>query len=183
MKAIHLFILFVVVCAIQLFVPTQMILERERVLNEGKAYKFKTEPIDPNDPFRGKYITLDYAISSYETEIEDWNPYEEVYIVIDTDSLGFARIDTVNKEKPKTDKDYIKGVVRFYYEYTNTLDIRFEFDRFYMEETKAPEAETLYREVNRDDLKEAYAIVHVFNGKAVLRDVILDGKPIGSYLD
>ena len=45
---------FILVALVQLFVPAKMILDREDILDMGKEYKFKTEPIDPNDPFRGK---------------------------------------------------------------------------------------------------------------------------------
>lgn len=44
---------FILVAIVQLYVPAKMILDREDILDTGKEYKFKTEPIDPNDPFRG----------------------------------------------------------------------------------------------------------------------------------
>jgi uncharacterized membrane-anchored protein len=52
--------LFALTCLAQWFVPAQMIYDQEQVLREGKTYHFKTAPIDPSDPFRGKYITLSF---------------------------------------------------------------------------------------------------------------------------
>ena len=72
MKTKYIFILFVIVALIQLFVPAQVILQQESVLETGNVYRFKTQPVDPNDPFRGKYITLNYAISSVKTQDTLW---------------------------------------------------------------------------------------------------------------
>ncbi|MBD3630845.1 GDYXXLXY domain-containing protein [Cyclobacterium sp.] len=49
---------FVLIALLQLYLPAKMILDREDILHKGKEYKFKTQPIDPNDPFRGKFIAL-----------------------------------------------------------------------------------------------------------------------------
>lgn len=51
-----------------------------------------------------------------------------------------------------------------------------------MEESKAKGAENAYREVVRDRIKIAYGIVFVKDGRAVLKDVILDDIPIREYV-
>ena len=56
MKTLYIFILFIIVVCAQLFVPSQMIFQQEDVLKTGTAFKFKTQPVDPSDPFKGKYI-------------------------------------------------------------------------------------------------------------------------------
>ena len=52
---------FILLVLVQLFVPANMILEQEDILKNGTPYKFKTAPIDPYDPFRGKYVWLGYC--------------------------------------------------------------------------------------------------------------------------
>ena len=52
----------------QIVVPAHMIYQQEDAIDTGVAYKFKTEPFDPSDPFRGKYITLNYEIDSFHTD-------------------------------------------------------------------------------------------------------------------
>ena len=108
MKTSYLVMLFIVVAGIQIFVPTKMILDREHVLNTGKAYKFKTQPIDPNDPFRGKYIVLNYDEDHFNTHNDSWKRNETIYLIIGEDSLGFADVKAVSKLKPESDMDYIK---------------------------------------------------------------------------
>lgn len=61
-------ILFLIVAVAQLFVPLQMIYNQEDIINTGKIVKFQCEPIDPNDPFRGKYITLNFKESEIKVK-------------------------------------------------------------------------------------------------------------------
>ena len=58
------------------------------------------------------------------------------------------------------------------------------FDRYYMEETKAPTAEHTYREHNRrgQTNQTAYAVVRIRDGDAVLEDLCINDKPIRQYL-
>jgi uncharacterized membrane-anchored protein len=55
-----LILAFALMVVAQFYVPISMITESEDILSEGTPYKFRTAPIDPNDPFRGKYITLSF---------------------------------------------------------------------------------------------------------------------------
>ena len=97
MKTIHIFILFVIVAAAQLFIPAQMIFNKESIINNGAVYKFKTQPVDPSDPYRGKYINLNYEIDSFVTNDSLWERKDKVYVYLDIDSLGFAKVNTVSK--------------------------------------------------------------------------------------
>lgn len=51
-----------------------------------------------------------------------------------------------------------------------------------MEEGKAYEAEVAFREFSQGNTKPAYAVVALKNGNAVVKDVIIDGKPIREYV-
>ncbi|WP_452231617.1 GDYXXLXY domain-containing protein [Lacinutrix sp. MEBiC02595] len=183
MKTIHLFILFVLVALIQLFVPAQMIFNQENTLEDGTAYKFKTQPIDPTDPFRGKYITLRYEIDSYPTKDSIWERQQDVFVYLKTDSLGFAKIDQVSKTMLDTNSDYITAKVRSYSTYQDVLRIHLPFDRFYMKETKAKDAEIAHRNAQRDSLpNNTYALVFVKDGASVLDNVFINDIPISDYV-
>ncbi len=185
MKTTYLFILFLIVVAAQIIVPTHMIFNREDVLNTGIAYKFKTKPIDPADPFRGKYITLNFEVDQYITEDTTWVRDEVIYVYLDIDSLGFAEVNTVSKEiLPDIDKDFVEAKVNWYVGYSKELNIDFPFNRFYMEESKAYTAEVVVRENLRDSLlQNVYALVYVKEGESVLKDVIIDDIPIKDYVE
>lgn len=164
----------------QLYVPASMIFQKERVITQGTAYKFRTAPIDPNDPFRGKYITLSFNETGVKVEnAEDWNYADEVFVFLTTDSSGYAMIQSITKEMPKDRNDYIKANIDYILtDSLSTVFVRYPFDRFYMEESKAPVAETIYNEAAIDSNQVAYALVMVRNGDAVVRDVVIDGVSI-----
>ena len=168
------FIVFILVAAVQLFVPVKMVLDRENILTAGKKYKFKTAPVDPSDPFRGKYITLDFAANTVKVDDKNaWENMETVFLQISNDAEGFAKIDTVTKQEPASGRDFIKAKIN-YVSYDSLLHIDYPFDKYYMEESKAPDAEKTYREYNRDTTHKTYALVSIKNGEAVLKDVMID---------
>lgn len=173
-----IFIGFILLVFVQLFVPAKMIFDQENVLKTGTEYKFLTRPIDPNDPFRGKYITLSYKNNTYQIREEnDWMSREEVYVVLTNDKDGFAKIKSVSKEEPPATLDFIKAKIR-YINSKNKMVIDFPFDRYYMEESKALEAEKAYNESQRDTSQITYALVNVRAGQSVLKDVQINGISI-----
>lgn len=175
-----IWVFFVLMVLAQLYVPASMIWTSEDVLASGKAFKFKTAPIDPNDPFRGKYITLRYDIDRIEIpETHDWIEGEPLFVSLDEDPEGFAKIAAISKEKPGVTIDFVSAKVDFITSYEKTeLIIEYPFERFYMEESKAYDAELTYRDSQRDSTQTTYALVHIKDGNAVLKDVLIDGIPI-----
>lgn len=186
MKTIHIFILFVIVAALQLFVPAKMILDQEDVLNSGQFYKFKTRPVDPNDPFRGKYITLNFELNSAKTSDSTWQRGDEILIYIEEDSLGYAKLHRVSKTPLNINKDYVEAKVRWISSSSDEVNFDLPFDRFYMTESKAKPAEDAYNiSIQERDVinKPTYALVAVKNGKSVLKDVFINETPIAEYVE
>ena len=175
-----LFTAFILVAIVQLAIPGKMIWDKERILITGKDFKFETTPVDPTDPFRGKYITLTYLENSFEIEDEtEWQEGENVFIILENDMNGFAKIKSVSKEKPNHSSDYLKSQIDFITgNYRTQIHFTYPFDRFYMEESKAYEAEQIYIENQIDSSKKTYALVSIKNGDAVLKDVLIDGVSI-----
>ncbi len=175
-----IFPIFILVALAQLSVPSKMIWDREEVLENGKEFKFKTAPIDPSDLFRGKYIVLRYDETTVEIPKEhDWVRGEDIYVSLIKDKEGFAKIKSISKEKINENEDFVKAEVSFVTSYeTSELTIEYPFDRFYMEESKAYDAELSYTESLRDTTSVTYALVSIKNGDAVLKDVLIDGIPI-----
>ena len=174
-----IFILFILVAFIQLYLPAKVIYDQENLLNTGKEYKFRVAPIDPNDPFRGKYITVYFEENTIEVEnTDDWKINETVYINLTSDQNGFAKINGFSKVKPNQ-ANYIK--VKVQHAVTTekkNLILKYPFERFYMEESKAPRAEKMYNELSRDTSQIAFALVNVKNGEGIIKDVLINGIPI-----
>ncbi len=184
-----IFPIFIILALVQLYVPAKMILNNEDVLNTGKEYKFRTAPIDPNDPFRGKYISLRYEESLTRVKTDTfrlWERGQDIYVLLEQDSLGFAKAKSVYEEKP-LNNNYVKAKVAYsgnsFFKSPESksyvVRIDYPFDKFYMEESKALDAEKLYNmSRRRQTAKPAYALIRIKNGDAVLKDVMIEGISI-----
>lgn len=173
---------FICVALLQLYVPGRMIWDREQVLIHGKEYLFKTAPIDPTDPFRGKYIQLNYEAATYPiAHKDDWTNGAAIYVTFSEDANGLAIIKTVSKEKP-TDTPYFLKAHVDYVTYDDVLMITYPFERFYMEESKAYEAEQEYNLATQGDTTLTYAVVHILEGSAVLEDVRINNTSIQDWV-
>lgn len=182
-KSIYSTLLFLLF-AVQLFVPAQMIYQQEDALDTGTAYKFKTQPIDPSDPFRGKFIVLNYDMASFQTEEDGWNDYNgNVFVYIKTDSEGFAAVKTVSKTLLDSSDDYIIAESNYNYNSDKTVYFDLPFNRFYMNENKAYDAEISVRKAQRDTTKVCYGLVFVKEGTAILENVFIDDKPIQEFVE
>ena len=178
---------FIAVALIQLLVPAKMIWDQEEVMRDGKVFRFKTEPIDPNDPFRGKYITLSFQEENTNIDVENesyWMRGEQVFVTVKGDNETFATITSVSKLPPSETSDYLEANVGYVSgNGENIISIDFPFDRFYMEESKAPIAEETFRQTRSDSSITAYAVVYIKDGESVLHDVQIDGISISRFSD
>src|SRR5690554_629749 len=170
-----LFIAFIVVAIIQLAVPAKMILDKENVLKSGKEFKFETAPVDPTDPFRGKYITLNYKENTYFIDTPNtWKEGDNIYVILNTNTEGFAIIDRVSKDIPADDSDFVEAKIQSISGLnSNKITLTYPFDRFYMEESKAYEAEQVYNAMQSNSEGPTYALVNIKHGRAVLKDVMI----------
>jgi len=171
---------FILMVIIQLYFPARMIGRKEAILSGGKEYKFRTAPIDPNDPFRGKYIILSFeANSTHVTNADGWNAGDPVFVILGEDEKGFVKINSVSKDKPVDDENFVKASIGYVVPDTiSYVTVDYPFDRFYMEESKAQGAQDAYGEAARDTNQVAYVLVSIKDGDAVIKDVMINDVPI-----
>lgn len=174
--------LFLMIAA-QIILPCLQIVGFEDVLSSGVAYKFKTAPVDPNDPFRGKYISLAFKcnIIAVNQSKHKYMYGQKVYSTIGKDSEGFATITSISLVPPQNKVDYFQSEIVGLDSPRVTLS--FPFDKFYMEETKAPQAEVIYRKASIDTNQFAYALVRIKDGKALIQDVYINSKSLSQLLN
>ena len=85
----------------------------------------------------------------------------------------------MEKVEPIDEKHYVKATIRRVWGQNSTqVSIRYPFERIYMEETKAPKAEALFRDLWRDSSTTVYGLVVINQGRAALEDVFVDGVSI-----
>jgi uncharacterized membrane-anchored protein len=168
------FLIFILIVTAQLYVPLQMIFNQEDIIKTGAEFKFQTAPIDPYDPFRGKYITLFFK--EREITVQNnikWRSGETVYATLTTDKNGFAKVSSISKIRPKNNESFIKTKISLGY-MDSKIIIDFPFNRYYMNEDIAQKAEKIYQEFSIKKKNETYALVAVKNGEVVLKDVCIN---------
>ena len=177
-----LMVALVVVATAQVAVPVEMILQHEGYLRKGRAYKFRTRPVDPYDAFRGRYVQL-----AFEQNHAPWRSHDEVqpgmelFACVEEGTNGFAVIREVMPARPEQG-DYLKVKASWRNARTDDVNFTLPFDRYYLEETKAPKAEQTYREHNRHNAtNDTYVVVRIKDGDAALADLYVGGKPIRDY--
>lgn len=165
---------FALMCAVQIFVPTQMILSREAVLKKGQPFRFKMQPYDPVDPFRGNYLQLAFEANTVPVDSGVWDMGGPAYAILTTDSAGFARVESLSKTAPSPGVYYVRATVSYTTPYEAVL--LYPFDRYYIESALAPEAEEAVRNALIDSSATAYAIVYVKDDRSVLKSLHINGK-------
>lgn len=175
-KKTLLVILFACFSLVVIAVPISMIFQQEKVLKVGQEFRFKTAPIDPFDAFRGRYVALRLEQSQI-TKPKNLNLAngQKIYALITVDPEGFAKFSGISLTEPKG-AAYLKAHVQ--YAWKDKLNLDLPIDRYYMEENKAPAAETLYRKHSVLKKQDAYVVVAIDKGVAVVKKLYVAGKPI-----
>lgn len=188
--------LFALVALVQLAVPAWMIVGHERTIDRGESFEFEVRPVDPYDPFRGRYVRL--ALSPdrmpLPEESDDWRmptPDELVYVTLGRDADGLATYEAVSNHPP-TDTDAYLAVHALRggdfpsegNEPRPALVLDTPFDRYYLNEDLAPEAERLVwprrrdGEGDADGPRAARLEVRVHRGRGVPVALTVDGRPV-----
>jgi uncharacterized membrane-anchored protein len=172
--------LFALVAVAQCAVPASMILKREWTLEHGTLLRFKCAPVDPYDAFRGRYL----AIAVEQNTVP--NPKhlmigsdQRIFATVEIGDDGYAKFTGFSIQRPD-EATYLELSV-----WNNSggddLRVRLPFDRYYLEENIAPEAERIYFSRIRSE-RDAYVTVRVRDGFAVLEELYVEDTPILEYV-
>ena len=174
--------IFVLVALTQLAVPSSMVWKRGRTLAYGRVWKFKTEPVDPVDAIRGRYVALRFAAETLPGPVrrpEQPAAESTIYVTLKEDAEGFAQVDQISATPLKGD-NVVKA--QNWYWRDDADHVRFPFDRLWVAEKIAPQAEQAYRENSRRGKENAFVTVRVRNGDAALEQLYIADKPLADYL-
>ena len=133
-----------------LAVPLGLVAWNEYELASGERVRLLAAPVDPEDPFRGQYVTLTYGIS--RLDVGAARPGTTVYVPLRR--AGDVWTGTEVEREPPDDGVFIRGRVA-------GAGIRYGIETFYVEEGEGPRYEQamaqrrLYADVVVDDNGEA----------------------------
>ncbi len=178
MKALPL-VIFAMVALAQWAAPLSQIWTHEQTLTQGTLIKLKCSAPDPYDPLRGRYLAV--RPEQREASVPAGLKLESgtrVYATLTSGADGLSTISSLSLTTP-TSGDYIRVNVGYAYESKATIE--WPFERFYINEKLAPEADKWFAE-NIRGTKGIIAEVRVLNGRAVLADLSLDGRSFREIL-
>ena len=187
--------------ALQVAAVGWLVWRYERIVLNGTEVRLKCQAYDPYDPLRGRYLgmTVREECANILLDVSDASEYrqfDDVFVklaeVPDTD--GLYRVEAVAPEpadgglwahpksvrmaycleydEKKDDESYSDFQVRR--EKSGRKAIVSFPDQLFVNEKLAPAAENLLRERTA----AAVAVYRVLDGKVVLTDIEIDGKPI-----
>ena len=180
---------------VQLAAAGWSIARYESTLASGAVYRIRTIAFDPADAFRGRYVAVQPAVTiaepiAAETRqlIERIQSGDAGYVVLATGADGFGNVSRILMEPP-AQGDYLK-VANVWQRWNPAAqpggestpagyNVQFSFDRYYMNEAAAPEAETRYAAATRRDARtDAWLTVRVKDGVGVIERLFVDGTAI-----
>jgi uncharacterized membrane-anchored protein len=172
-------IVFGLAALAQWIVPLAGIRAREQTLTQGALFKLKCAAPDPYDPLRGRYL----AVRPEQQQVDvpagtEWDSGAQVFGTLTTGPDGLATITHLSRTPPAAG-DFIR--LKVVWVDGEKANIQWPFDRFYINEKLAPEADQWFAE-NIRSAKGITADVRVLHGRAVLADLSVDGRPFREIL-
>lgn len=184
---------FVLTLADGLYYPVSRIVGYEFPSSQPDVCRFRAEIADPYDPFRGRYVTLRARRQTVRLPplLRDTASSGDgsVYAQLEQDKEGFARVVGLSG-RPVPGKINLKlANLRDYSLYYDKdeegyyiYQIYFPFDRFYMNEKLAPEAELAFNRAMRSG-GTCVIVANVYaDGNYAIADLEIDGLPIRGFL-
>ena len=187
--------LLAVLAVLQLGATASSILKYESTLRTGTLYRIPTMPIDPADPFRGRYVAVRPAITMRNPiapeivdVLERIQSGEKGYVVLASDEKGFASAAQV-LTAPPSQGDYLE-ITQAWPEWSTSnqpntpstrvgFNLLFSFDRYYMNDAAAPLAQDRAAQARRTNAESrTWLTVRVKNGIGVIEGLFIDGAPI-----
>lgn len=181
MRKLFLLALVLVVLA-QLLMPVQMIRKWENVLSKGKLYKFQTEPVDPVNPIKGRYVALRFAEDTLRLQKDHGLKYrQDVYLELGLNPRGYAMIRKLHTKPPAGNIYYLQATVSTIDDWssnkTSKIYFTYPFEEYFMDEFKAPKAERIYLDSAMKP-EFTYALVKVYKGGGVIQDLYINNRPV-----
>ncbi|MFZ2655799.1 MAG: GDYXXLXY domain-containing protein [Victivallales bacterium] len=141
--------IFILASAIlQLFVLIYMAGYRELIIHTGKTVFLRTMPVDPRDPFRGDYVSLNYEISEISKKFLKGRILsgkdDKYYTVLKKGEKGLYELDYCTSERPSGNEVFIKGRYAYSWRWepsSKNLSLKYGIEKYFVQQKKGLEIE------------------------------------------
>jgi uncharacterized membrane-anchored protein len=179
-------LLFLLAGLIQVGLIAAMVFDRARVLREGSEVMLQTRPIDPRDFLRGDYVVLSYDISSVAAGALKDKPVPKkaasIYVKLAPKPDGFYQALSVHPEAvPIAGSEVLIGGRVTSGDncgdarnlFCDKLQVKYGIERYFV-----PQGEGRELEKARNEGKVAVVVAVTPAGRAAIKRLLLDGKPV-----
>mgnify|MGYP000200154761 CR=1 FL=1 len=171
--------LFIAFALLLIGIPIFLMIKSEDVLENGIRHKLRLRAYDPFDPFRGKYLRLNYDnTASCDPGLETG---DACYITLKKGEDGFSTFEHMHQEKPETE-DYFESRVLYAFDSTGTFKLD-NMEKYFINESKAGHAERVVQDFQRKKPDDIYVAIRVMEGEVRLEDVYIQEVPLLEYLE
>lgn len=171
---------FLIAVAAQWAVPLVGVWQHERILVRGTVVRIRCTAPDPYDPLRGRFLAVAAEQTKFSKPVEmPVGRSVSVWATLTADAEGLSTIESLSLT-PVSGPTVIKLVARVpdWNREQETVTLEWPFDRFYLNERLAVDADRRLAEVFSAG-KRPVAVLRLLNGQAVLADLLLDGVSVG----
>ncbi|MEM0969908.1 MAG: GDYXXLXY domain-containing protein [Verrucomicrobiota bacterium] len=171
---------FLATALLQLAILASCLFLWETTLHHGQVLKLRCAPVDPYDAFRGRYVSL--RLEGQEATYEGRNTRKRgstVFATLQEGEEGFAHFAALTARAPK-EVPYVRVQLLRDASPQQKVAFRVPFDRYFLNEKLAPEAEIAYREANRREPGQgrAWVELRVRHGIGIIESVQLENESL-----
>lgn len=169
----------------QWVVPGKMLWDKYMVTKHGTLYKFQSAPVDPVNPFKGRYVRLNFSETQYAAKKgHGLQNGQKIFVEFTVDETGFAHIGSLRKIPP-AENQYVAATINYINnwdkEHGDIIHIKYPFEEYYTQEFNAPKIEKLYQDSSMQP-ERTYALVNIYKGDAVIEKFYINDQPVESLL-
>lgn len=185
-------VFFLLAFAAALYYPVRKVLAFERPAVPPTEIRFRVKGYDPYDPMRGHYLRLDTVVS-FELSREECGRQKKLFAgrktafaAVGPGKDGMTEVTALLPAAP-AGKSFVKvrtfGFNTGCGKQKSYCWVQLPFDRYYLNEKLAGDAEDLLRNATRSSKHSAVLIVNLYaDGRYAVRDLLIDGKPLREHL-
>jgi hypothetical protein len=205
---IGLIVAFAIVAMAQLLVPTLMISRQSAIARSGNEFKFKIRQNRMGATIQGNFISFQFEADLFRVaDAKEWERNQAVYVTFDKDSLGFARVRNVTKEKPLDSKDWVRAkaflIIRdstknkearernlnnlrgrslFNYIDYSYLKLNYPFSKYHIQDTNTKEWAKAFSAKMRDSLSTVTLSVKIIENEFLSEELKLDSVSFRDFV-
>ncbi len=179
-------VLFGIAALVQVALVAFLVVDRVGILREGREVMLQTRPVDPRDFLRGDYVALGYDISTMPAGALKDQPsngrQSMVFVKLAPNADGFYQAVSVHLEPVAVNAPevLIRGRVASgatcgsdSRQFCDRLQLRYGLERYFV-----PQGEGKELEAARNQRKVTVVAAVTPAGRAAIKRLLLDGKPV-----